>query len=52
MGGGGGGGKIGVGVTAHGGGGNSGEGGQQSRGLQPLRTTLHPISISLQNSLS
>ena len=32
-------------------GGNS-EGGQQSGCLQPLRTALHTISISLQNSLS
>ena len=30
--------------------GNSGGWGQQWRGLQPLRTALHTISISLQNS--
>ena len=44
-----------VGGGTAGGGGNGalvGSGGQQWRGLQPLRTTLHTISISLQNSLS
>ena len=39
------------GVTALGGWGNR-VGGQQCRGLQPLRTALHTIGISLQNSLS
>ena len=49
------------GISGLGGGGNSvvgadsggnSEGGQQSGCLQPLRTALHTISISLQNSLS
>ena len=35
-----------------GGGGGAIVGGQQWRGLQPLGTALHTISISLQNSLS
>ena len=35
-----------------GGGGGGNSGGQQWGCLQPLRTALHTISISLQNSLS
>ena len=47
-------GNSGVGATTwwRGDGGNSGGGGQQWGCLQTLRTALHTISLSLQNSLS
>ena len=44
--------QWGWGVAAHGGGdGARVGGGQEWRGLQPLRNALHTISLSLQNSL-